>query len=59
MFLNRTHKVNITGYLSLEAIEMLDELAKARRCSRNMLLEEAISDFLIKKKREIAELGLT
>ena len=58
MYSNKDHKVNITGYLPIKTIDMLDELAKANHCSRNTLIEEAMSDFLIKKKEEIAELGL-
>lgn len=58
MFDNRDRKVNITGYLSIRIIDILDELAKANYCSRNTLLEEAVSDFLIKKKDQITELNL-
>lgn len=58
MFDNRIRKINTTCYLTIDAIDILDELAKANRCSRNTLLEEAVSDFLIKKKNQIAELNL-
>ena len=58
MFDSRSRKVNVTGYLSINVIDILDDLAKANNCSRNTLLEEAIDDFLIKKKDQIAELKL-
>ena len=55
MLYKRTRKINVTCYLTLETIDFLDELAKTDNCSRNTLLEEAVCDFLMKKKNQIAE----
>lgn len=54
----KDHKVNITGYLSIVKIDMLDGLAEATNCSRNNLIEEAVTDLLEKKKDQLEEYNL-
>ena len=49
--IQKPHKTNITGYLSIDMIDELEALAKDEKVSRNRLFEEAISDLF--KKRGI------
>lgn len=53
MTLTKDRKTNITGYLSIKVIEALESLARDSKSSRNNLLEEAILDFLEKRKVKI------
>jgi len=53
MTLTKDRKTNITGYLSIKVIEALETLARESKLSRNNLLEEAILDFLEKKKAQV------
>jgi predicted transcriptional regulator len=51
----KKYKTNITGYLAIEVIDRLEQLAKVKNVSRNCLFEEAILDFLNREeKREVA-----
>lgn len=52
--LRRPRKTNITGYLAIDVINKLEDLAFSLNVSRNSLFEEAILDLLKKKKANVA-----
>lgn len=52
--LRRPKKTNITGYLAIDVINKLEDLAFSLNVSRNSLFEEAILDLLKKKKASAA-----
>lgn len=49
MITSKIYKTNITGYLSIDIINLLETLASDLNVSRNSLFEEAILDLLRKK----------
>lgn len=42
----KVYKTNITGYLSIDVIERLTQLARDKNISRNLLFEKAVTDYL-------------
>lgn len=52
--LGKPKKTNITGYLAIDLIDELENLANNLNVSRNSLFEEAILDLLKKKKATTA-----
>lgn len=48
--MDRIFKTTISLYIDIEAIKELDELSNRLDVSRNSLLEEAVSDLIVKKK---------
>lgn len=49
MYKPKIHKTNITGYLAINIIDLLEAAANNEGVSRNSLFEEAILDLLRKK----------